>query len=73
MKEFFDRVESFGKKAFHALQVFRPAGIELTMKKVAKLAFFVGAGWLLCKALGNFFIVWRVCRSVEIIASLFAH
>lgn len=70
MKEFLGNLENFARKVFHSLKTFRPLGLELTMKNLAKLAFLVGAGWLICKALGHFLMIWRICKTVEIVAGL---
>ena len=72
MKEFFNYTERLLKKVLKGARSFRPIGMEVTARKIAKLVAIVGLAWLLMKGLSNFFLVWRICRTVEVIANLFA-
>ena len=66
-----EKAKELGKGAVKAAKEFQPIGLEKTMKKVIRWAVIGGAVWLAVKALGNFFLVWKVCNAVTTIAKLF--
>ena len=66
-----EKVKELGKSTVKTAREFQPVGLEKTVKKVIRWGVIGGVVWLAEKALGNFFLVWKVCNAATTIVKLF--